>query len=129
MKSNEALAFLRSLPGETISPQELAKVAGGNAYSYNLAAKEGKLDLPHLWRGRNLRIWKGPVIRLIGGSDVQAFSDGRGEADEGRDFVGRVEASKNLPSLLAGRWPYDCASPVGNDLRKEEEHDPNHDNR
>lgn len=69
MESNEALAYLRSLPGETISPTELAKVAGGNAYSYNLAAKEGKLDLPHLWRGRNLRIWKGPVIRLIGGQD------------------------------------------------------------
>ena len=67
MKSNEALAYLRSLPGETISPAELARVAGGNAYSYNVAAKEGKLDLPHLWRGRNLRIWKGPVIRLIGG--------------------------------------------------------------
>ena len=69
MKSNEALAYLRSIPGETISPTELAKVAGGNAYSYNVAAKEGKLDLPHLWRGRNLRIWKGPVIRLIGGQD------------------------------------------------------------
>ena len=116
MTTNEAITYLRSLPGETISPQELAKVAGGNAYSYNLAAKEGRLDLPHLWRGRNLRIWKGPVIRLIGGSDVQAVSDDKREADEGRDFVGRFEASKDLPALLAGRWPYDCASPVGSDL-------------
>ena len=85
MNSNEKLAYLRSLPGETISPKELAMVAGGSPYSYNLAAKEGKLDIPHLWRGRNLRIWKGPVIRLIGGQDVQAFSDGRGEANEGKD--------------------------------------------
>lgn len=53
--------------------------------------------------------------------DVQAISDGRGEADEGQDFVGRVEASKDLPALLAGRWPYDCASPVGSDLKEAEQ--------
>jgi len=64
--SEEKVAFLRSLPSETISPSVLALVAGGDPYSYNIAAKEGKLDLPHFWRGRNLRIWKGPVIKLIG---------------------------------------------------------------
>lgn len=69
MESNEALAYLRSLPGETISPTELAKVAGGSPYSYNVMAKNGKLTLPHMWRGRNLRIWKHPVIELIGGSE------------------------------------------------------------
>ena len=69
MTREEKLVWLRSLPGETISPSDLALVAGGNAYSYNVAAKEGRLDLPHLWRGRNLRIWKEPVIRLIGGSN------------------------------------------------------------
>ena len=69
MTREEKLTWLRSLPGETISPSDLALVAGGNAYSYNIAAKEGRLDLPHLWRGRNLRIWKEPVIRLIGGSN------------------------------------------------------------
>jgi len=68
MTRDEKLDWLRSLPDETISPSQLAAVAGGNAYSYNVAAKEGKLDLPHLWRGRNLRIWKEPVIRLIGGA-------------------------------------------------------------
>ena len=67
MTREEKLDWLRSLPGETISPQQLAKVDGGDPYSYNLAAKEGKLPLAHLWRGRNLRIWKEPVIRLIGG--------------------------------------------------------------
>lgn len=67
MTSEEKIAFLKSLPSETISPAVLALVAGGDPYSYNIAAKEGKMDLPHFWRGRNLRIWKGPVIRLIGG--------------------------------------------------------------
>ena len=69
MTREEKLTWLRSLPGETISPADLALVAGGNAYSYNIAAKEGRLELPHLWRGRNLRIWKEQVIRLIGGSN------------------------------------------------------------
>ena len=67
MTREEKLAWLRSLPGETISPKQLANVAGGTPYSYNVAAMEGKLNLPHLWRGRNLRIWKDPVIKLIGG--------------------------------------------------------------
>lgn len=71
MTRSESIRWLRSLPSETISPRELAKVAGGDPYSYNLAAKEGKLDLPHLWRGRNLRIWKEPVIRLIGGDYIE----------------------------------------------------------
>ena len=83
MTSNEKVRWLMSLPSETISPRELAKVAGGDPYSYNVAAKEGKLDLPHLWRGRNLRIWKEPVIRLIGGLYVQALQDGRRQAYEG----------------------------------------------
>ena len=69
MSREEKLALLRALPEETISPKQLAMLVGGNAYSYNVAAKEGRLDLPHLWRGRNLRIWKEPVIRLIGGSN------------------------------------------------------------
>ena len=71
MTRDEKLDWLRSLPEETISPSQLATVAGGSPYSYNVAAKEGKLDLPHLWRGRNLRIWKEPVIRLIGGAHDQ----------------------------------------------------------
>ena len=65
MTTEEKVAFLRQLPSETISPSVMALVAGGDPYSYNLAAKEGKLDVPHFWRGRNLRIWKQPVIRLI----------------------------------------------------------------
>lgn len=69
MTHEEKIQFLRDLPGETISPRQLALVAGGDAYSYNIAAKLGQFTLPHLWRGRNLRIWKDPVIRLIGGRE------------------------------------------------------------
>lgn len=65
MTREEKLDFLRELPSETISPSVMALVAGGDPYSYNLMAKEGKLDIPHFWRGRNLRIWKQPVIKLI----------------------------------------------------------------
>ena len=67
MTRDEKLAWLRGLPTETISPTQLAKVDGGDPYSYNIMAKNGNLTLPHIWRGRNLRIWKEPVIRLIGG--------------------------------------------------------------
>ena len=67
MTAKEKIEWLKSLPSETISPAVLAEVAGGDPYSYNLMAKSGKLDLPHFWRGRNLRIWKQPVIKLIGG--------------------------------------------------------------
>lgn len=65
MTTEEKVAFLKQLPSETISPSVMAMVAGGDPYSYNLAAKQGKLDIPHFWRGRNLRIWKQPVIKLI----------------------------------------------------------------
>jgi hypothetical protein len=65
--TEEKIIFLKQLPSETISPSVMALVAGGEPYSYNLMAKEGKLDVPHFWRGRNLRIWKQPVIKLIGG--------------------------------------------------------------
>ena len=67
MTREEKLSFLRDLKDETISPRQLAMVAGGDPYCYNIMAREGKLELPHLWRGRNLRIWKEPVIKLIGG--------------------------------------------------------------
>lgn len=68
MTKAEKLDFLKAIPEETISPTQLSRVIGGKPYSYNMAAVNGKLDLPHLWRGRNLRIWKEPVIRLIGGT-------------------------------------------------------------
>ena len=67
MTRDEKLDFLRNLPSETISPSVMALVDGGDPYTFNLMAKEGKLDIPHYWRGRNLRIWKGPVIKMIEG--------------------------------------------------------------
>lgn len=67
MTREEKIDFLRSIPGETISPAQLAQVAGSAPYAYNVAARRGELNLPHFWRGRNLRIWKDPVLKLIGG--------------------------------------------------------------
>lgn len=67
MTREEKIDWLESIPGEMISPAQLAKVTGGRPYYYNYSAKNGTLNLPHEWHGRNLRIWKEPVIRLIGG--------------------------------------------------------------
>lgn len=64
MTHAEKLDFLRRA-SETISPRETAAILGGNAYSYNLAAKEGRLSLPHIWRGRNLRILTAPLLELL----------------------------------------------------------------
>lgn len=65
MSHEERMELLKAQPGETISPAILARILGGNPYAYNLAAKEGKLPLPHVWRGRNLRIIKAPLVRLL----------------------------------------------------------------
>lgn len=65
MTHDERIAYLKGLPKETISPTELSRVIGGNPYVYNLAAKEGLLTLPYIWRGRNLRIFKEPLLRLL----------------------------------------------------------------
>lgn len=67
MTTEEKVSWLKSLPGEMISPAQLSVVTGGRPYYYNYAAREGKLNLPHEWHGRNLRIWKQPVIKLLGG--------------------------------------------------------------
>ena len=69
MTREEKIEWLKSLPGEMISPYQLAVVTGESSYGYNVAAKEGRLNLPHEWRGRNLRIWKWPVIKLLGGEE------------------------------------------------------------
>ena len=74
MTHNERIAYLRDLPKETISPTELARVIGGNPYVYNVAAKEGLLTLPYIWRGRNLRIFKEPLLRLLEVKTCNIFS-------------------------------------------------------
>lgn len=71
MSHQERIALLESLPGETISPAQLSQILGGNPYSYSLSAKRGQLDLPHIWRGRNLRIYKQPLLDILkGGSET-----------------------------------------------------------
>ena len=65
MSHNERIELLKSQPGETISPSVLAQVIGGKPYLYNVAARQGLLTLPHVWRGRNLRIFKAPLLRVL----------------------------------------------------------------
>ena len=67
MTHEEKLQLLRDQPGETISPRVLAQVLGGQPYIYNLEARDGTLNLPHIWRGRNLRIFKAPLISILEG--------------------------------------------------------------
>lgn len=74
MTHKERIALLKAQPGETISPATLAKVIGGNPYAYNLAAREGQLTLPYVWRGRNLRIFTAPLLKLLeGGSTCESI--------------------------------------------------------
>ena len=65
MSHDERMELLKAQPGETISPAILARILGGDPYVYNLTARDGKLKLPHMWRGRNLRIFKAPLLRLL----------------------------------------------------------------
>ena len=76
MTHEERIALLKSHPDETLSPALLARIIGGNPYAYTLAAKEGKLTLPYIWRGRNLRVFRVPMLRLLEvGGTVTAFDD------------------------------------------------------
>lgn len=71
MSHDQKIALLREQPGETVSPAVVAQVLGGRPYVYNLMARQGKLTLPHVWRGRNLRVFKAPLIKLLeGGSSL-----------------------------------------------------------
>lgn len=65
LSHQQRMTMLVAMPGETISPHQLADILGGDPYQYNLTAQAGRLTLPHIWRGRNLRIIKQPVINLL----------------------------------------------------------------
>ena len=69
MTHKERIDYLESLDRETISPSELAVVLGGSPYLYNIMAKDSSLKLPYIWRGRNLRIFRQPVLELIKGRE------------------------------------------------------------
>lgn len=67
MTHEERIALLEGQPGETVSPTVVSQVLGGTPYTYNITAKQGKLTLPHLWRGNRLLIFKQPLIDLLKG--------------------------------------------------------------
>ena len=66
MTHEERIAYLKSCD-ETITPAQLSMVLGGNPYTYNLMAKRGELTLPHMFRGRHLRIFTAGVIKALEG--------------------------------------------------------------
>ena len=67
MEHSDRIQYLENLNRETISPSELAMLLGGRPFAYNCAAREGTLTLPHIFRGRNLRIFRQPVLDLLKG--------------------------------------------------------------
>ena len=71
MTHEEKLDWLRKCEKETISPREASKILGGDAFYFNIAAKNGNLTLPFMWRGRNLRIFRAPILRLLEGGSIQ----------------------------------------------------------
>lgn len=71
MSHEEKLRWLREHPKETITCSDLAKLLGGNAYCYYVSAKEGKMDLPHVWAGKRLKIFKQPLYELLGGKKYE----------------------------------------------------------
>lgn len=87
MSHEERLEYLRSLTGETISPAQLARIIGGRPYVYNLMAREGKLTLPHVWRGRNLRIFKAPLLTLLQGGVIcsETAAGAQSAVEEGKE--------------------------------------------
>lgn len=68
MTHTERITYLENLKDETLSPTELATVLGGRPFAYNVAARKGELGLPYVFRGRNLRIFKQPVLDLLRGN-------------------------------------------------------------
>ncbi len=71
MTHAEKLAYLDNLGRETLSPSEVAMLLGGRPFLYNIMAKDGSLKLPYIWRGRNLRIFVQPVLKLLQGQLLQ----------------------------------------------------------
>lgn len=60
-----SIEYLESIDGPTITPKQAAKVLGGRPYLLNVAAKEGRLALPHVWSGCHLKILKEPLLTLL----------------------------------------------------------------
>lgn len=64
---DERIAYLESLECETLTPRAAAAVLGGTPYLLNVMAKRDLLPMPYMWRGRNLRIFRVPLIKLLKG--------------------------------------------------------------
>lgn len=61
------LAEVAASPEPWVTPTVAAKLLGKKSgYGFNLAAKEGRLGIPHMWSGRNLLISKAYLLDFLG---------------------------------------------------------------
>ena len=76
METQDKIAFLNGIESEYLTPSQVSKVLGGNPYTYNLTAKQGKMTFPHMWRGNRLYVSKQGIINFIkGGTNDQKDTD------------------------------------------------------
>ena len=57
---------LAALPGVSVGTKEAAAVLGCDRYSLNIAAKQGTLNLPHVFVGNRLKISKAALLEYCG---------------------------------------------------------------
>ena len=57
---------LAALPGVHVGTKEAAAVLGCDRYSLNIAAKQGTLNIPHLFVGNRLKISKAALLEYCG---------------------------------------------------------------
>lgn len=54
----------------TLSPKQAAEVLNCHPYSLNVAAQQGRLTIPHLFAGRNLRISTAGLYTFVTGTEI-----------------------------------------------------------
>lgn len=69
------LEELAAMPGNSVSPRIAAQFLGVTQYGLNVAAKAGRLGLPYVFSGRNLKISKAAILDYCGYKGAE-----RGEA-------------------------------------------------
>lgn len=60
------LEELKAWPQTFVSPMQASKLLGCDPYSLNISAREGKLHIPHVFCGRNLKISRAGLLEFCG---------------------------------------------------------------
>ena len=74
MTLDDAIDYIRSC-GPTCTPRQASKVLHSNPYYFNVAAKNGTLDLEYTWHGRNLIIYTESIVNRLRGGKPNAQDD------------------------------------------------------